>query len=190
MGTELQVWALYVTLGNAIISGVVALFTIWLSHVYTSERETKKDRAAAIQARQAMRREKLEKLVALVYEYSTLRHREAMRIAEIGISAALGTQGPADPEQPSIDPLDEAAALQMLYFPELATAIQQVRVAGQVHLVWVAAEIDRMARDAQEWSANSRPTYGPRAAIAHGQLSVSQNILAEHARQLLQEMLP
>lgn len=184
---QIQLWAQYVTIANALISGLVAVLATWLAHIFAAKRESRKDHFNAETSRQEMLRDRLEKLVALVSRHCEQRLRAGHYVAMMGVHHAKGLPVPSQEAPMSdLEPLDEADALQLLYFPDLSQLFSDLHEANQVHLAFTYEETQQIGSDVKKWAAQSMPTFGTRNAQAAEQLLIHRRRLAQMARKILE----
>lgn len=130
--------AISVLLGGflAISGGLVGHY---LTHRFSAQRERNK-----------LLREKAEQLIGLLYEHRDWLSRENSRLV-------FGTDLP---EQPS--PLDKAYALQALYFPELAGALQGITLTIKPIVSFFYDHATARLADKEKWiAAFNREDFNP-----------------------------
>ena len=188
----LQLLVVGVSLVNGVIGGLVALGATALAHLFTQAREKRKQDADAGVARRAVLRDKLEKLVGLTELHWSQCSYETRRILRMMVDWSLDRPGSDFKDlEHSVSPLDEAAAIQALYFPELAEHFALLR---QATLQLTGFQRDELAaaRDEQSlalWAAESRDTFGTRAAAAMEPVHLSVGAIRGEARRLIEAHL-
>jgi hypothetical protein len=179
---DMQRWTPFVTFGNILVSAMVAIIATWLAHKFTDDRERRKEAATAEQSRRHRLCEKLEQMIAALYEYVDEQGKHGLYVASLGIFSGTGAQAPDEPLRADMPPKSRAEMLQRLYFPELKELMFAMTVAGQPLNKFWSDELSAIGADANQWRATGKLTYTTRQTPLLFALSQSVNNLADAAR--------
>jgi hypothetical protein len=128
------------TLLGGLMAALVAVLTSWMSHHFTAKREAAKATAdeqreqskaerEARSARRAVLRAHLERMVACVQQHVSVHKTRALESIQHAASPS-GEKGGSDTKPSTtvaVGALEEAAAIALLYCPELDPAIDALR---------------------------------------------------------------
>jgi hypothetical protein len=167
---------------NLIIPATVAVIATWLAHKFTDSREQRKEAATAEQSRRDRLREKLEQMIAALYEYVDEQGKHGLHVAALGIYSGTGAQVPDEPLRTDMPPKNRAEMLQRLYFPELRELMFAMMRAEQPLNQFWSNELGAIGADANTWRATGKLTYTTRQSPLLFALAQAVNNLADAAR--------
>jgi hypothetical protein len=180
---DVQWWAVRVTAVNSLITALVAIAATYFSHKFTDEREMRKEAVLAEQGRRDRLREKLEQLIAALYEYVDEQGKHGLHVVALGIYSGTGTEAPDEPLRADMPPKVRAEMLQRLYVPEFSALMFAMLAAEQPLNQFWSSEIGPISADANQWRATGRLTYTTRQGPLLFALAQAVNNLADAARE-------
>jgi hypothetical protein len=186
----LQVGALYQALGTlaaGLVSAVVALITTNRILNGTAKREKQKIQSEASEKKQMLRREKLEKIVELCCQQCTAKNLQMSDFINTCISWSHKISSDAMPNE-NISYLDEAEAIQVMYFPELASQIARIRKVGYELSEFRLAELNSLSLDIRAWQVNGQLTLGKRVGAALQLLTDARLDLVRVAKSIIDSL--
>lgn len=193
------------TLLGGLMAAAVAVLTAWMSHHFTAKREEAKALAderreqqkaerEARSARRAVLRAHLERLVACAQQHNRFHLERSRARIKQAFADALNAAAPPLPIAQGVQPLDEAAALATLYFPELDAGVQDLYRATHGLLEYLSDSVPRLAVAAAPMmndEALSGAAEAKALAAAYDPLLKAERQLLKAARGLIErELLP
>lgn len=186
----LQVGAVYQAIGTfsaGLVSAAVALITTNRILTKTAQREQQKLHSEALEKKISLRREKLEKLVELCCEQC---NAETLQMKDF-IGACISWSHKATSVVASnvnINYIDEAEAIQVMYFPELESQVKKIRKVGYQLNEFKLIEINAVTQNREAWLATQKPTLGNRAGTALQSLVEARLDLIKVAKSILERL--
>jgi len=187
---DAQVLSAILPLMTGAMTAAVALVAVWLTHRYALKREAIKLDQEAKERRQATRRDRLEKLVALVDEAVEQEVERGMRKGRDLL--LLGSGGfKYSPLAVNAEPLRAARSIQSLYFPELTDGLLEMQTAAGRYSAFLSDEWDFAAPPdgPGRWLAKRADSYADRNAEALRPMVAARDAITTTARAILVKVL-